>query len=331
MNAIRFPGPFDIETGKAVEIGPALLTIEADDSPDMPWQSWDGLAPLAWYGLGHGRWEGPHLEAEGPDSILAPLDGVSATWAARHRAAIWGALEMTRTAWESLEEEIARDAREDRAPRGQVRLDRMAERLEEMAQGSKSDYLDAVAALWRLRGVSALAFQRNGYSQGDSVLGLLVQTPAFLKRVGLESPDRRTPEEIKADLEAEADLLGAWAFGDVFRYVLETPDGAHLDSCWGFYGAYWSEGGKYLLEAAQERLAGLAPDHAAQAAQAAQEARQAFLEARREARNAQADGQARPTLCALLARHLGGLADTWREKKAEARAWRDLAAALSSN
>ena len=57
--------------------------------------------------------------------------------------------------------------------------------------------------------------------------------------------------DLTGDLKSQADLFGAYAFGDVFGFVIEAePDGETLDSCWGYYGSDFDESG--LAEAAQE-------------------------------------------------------------------------------
>jgi hypothetical protein len=66
--------------------------------------------------------------------------------------------------------------------------------------------------------------------------------------------------DMVADLEAQADLLGSWAFGDVCGYVIESPDGEHLDSCWGFYGSDFEKSG--LAEAATEAADSILADAA---------------------------------------------------------------------
>lgn len=75
-----------------------------------------------------------------------------------------------------------------------------------------------------------------------------------------QSPD--AAKERKSDYEyeriADAKLWGAWAWGDVYGFVIESADGTELpgdclDSCWGFYGDDFNWSG--LAEAAAESLA----------------------------------------------------------------------------
>ena len=317
---ITWPTPYAVDIDQETEIGPLRLTIHQDQDAENPWKSWDGMTPLAWFSLGNGRWNGPTVHDSG-DSILDALEGVTPQWAARHRAAICSALDLDAVA---LDAEAAQGAKDWGAGLGFVRLEMLQESLDEMAQGNASDYLDAVAAIWKLRGFNALTFQANGYSQGDSVLGLLVQTPAFLARVGLNNPDKRAADAIAGDLEGDAKLFGAWAFGDVFGFGLSDDQGEHLDSCFGFYGR--PEKSWPVLEAALGHLADVAPDQVAQAQGQAEDARQAFLEARLEQKAAQAEGQGGPRLCAILADHLAARVADWRAAKQRAADWRALAA-----
>ena len=43
----------------------------------------------------------------------------------------------------------------------------------------------------------------------------------------------------------------AWAIGEVYGYVVEGPDGSHIDSCWGFIG---DESRGYMLEQARDSV-----------------------------------------------------------------------------
>jgi len=68
---------------------------------------------------------------------------------------------------------------------------------------------------------------------------------------------RRRRSEARKRLESDAKLWGAWAWGDVYGFVIESADGAELpgdclDSCFGFYGDDFAWSG--LAEAAAESL-----------------------------------------------------------------------------
>jgi hypothetical protein len=226
--------PYDFTPGEPVDLGAVTLTIHLDDWRENPWTAWDCQTPLAWHSGGHGS---VNLHDSG-DGILNPLGDVSPRWVSRHWRKIAQALDLDAGAEDAEARAQARDYGE---PLGAVRLEQFRSALRDMAGntwGVVSDYFDALEALWELRGCPALAFQRNGYSQGDSVLGLLVATPAHAERCGF---DLKAPgHDIRASLEGDADLFGAWAFGDVYGFTLEDKaTGEILDSVWGFYGCPW--------------------------------------------------------------------------------------------
>ena len=45
-----------------------------------------------------------------------------------------------------------------------------------------------------------------------------------------------TLSEAKKILEGEVETYNQYLTGDVYGFILEKPDGEHIDSCWGFYG-----------------------------------------------------------------------------------------------
>lgn len=90
--------------------------------------------------------------------------------------------------------------------------------------------LEACAEAWQMAGVSALCTASRGYRQGDYAGLLLVATPKWMQKCGLEAV---TPDYLKSG----ADLYAAWAWGDVYGYVITDPEGVEVDSLWGFYGA----------------------------------------------------------------------------------------------
>lgn len=115
-------------------------------------------------------------------------------------------------------------------------------------EGSKR--LDALAELLDLLGVPYLNTSSHGYCQGDYTELLIVATPEAVKE---HRPDA-TPDELKSDMEGQAKLYGAWAWGDVYGYAIhrahepdedgDTFDPLEiLDSCWGFYGSEFDESG----------------------------------------------------------------------------------------
>lgn len=115
-----------------------------------------------------------------------------------------------------------------------------------VSNASNSEKLDLIGEVWSWKGAEHVSVSRNGYSQGAWAEVLVVATPEWKKRMGITEP--MTDES----LEATADLYAAWAYGDVFGFVVEDPEGEELESCWGFYGRDHEKSG--LAEAAREAI-----------------------------------------------------------------------------
>lgn len=224
------------------------LTIRAvqDSDASNPWDDCDGLAPLLWTN-GDGLNDETDKRGNYGDAE-SPLSTRSAAWISRHWA------ELVRiVAPDYAPDVLAAEALEEYGrPAGDAKRSKLEEILaDDKPSGSYGawsqacTYFDKLESLWRLLGVAALDFQRNGYSQGDSVRGLLVATPEWIKAMGITAG-----HDMQADLERQADLFGAWAFGDVYGYQIEDSDGETLDSCYGFYGSDFDQSG--LAEAATE-------------------------------------------------------------------------------
>lgn len=82
---------------------------------------------------------------------------------------------------------------------------------------------------FEVAGWTYLSTSSHGYCQGDYADLLFVWTPATVERYGI-------PEDSALDqLEYARKLWGYWAWGDVYGFVIETPDGEHVDSCFGYY------------------------------------------------------------------------------------------------
>lgn len=234
------------------------LTIKAVQDSDCsnPWEDSDGFAPLVYYSLGnHGL-----TDLAGSYELERPLSRFTDRQLALKWAPLCRALDV-----DSAEAE--RDVRESQAAYGGAlagyRRDYLEERLSDMrpsgrAWGAACDYFEALESIYQLIGIAALDFQRNGYSQGDSVRGLLVALPEWRKAMGIK------PSAAMADdLEAQADVFGAWAFGDCYGFQIER-EGETLDSCYGFIGSDFQKSGladaakeaaDYILSAAAKRKA----------------------------------------------------------------------------
>jgi hypothetical protein len=120
---------------------------------------------------------------------------------------------------------------------------------------------DERAELFEMAGVIALSTTVTGYSQGDWA-DLLIIAPPSMQR------DYSVTDEalVRKSLEAQAELYRAWAFGDVYGYVIEEmlprvdPEDASDEdwselveggSCWGFYGDHDESG---IIDAINDNL-----------------------------------------------------------------------------
>lgn len=207
------------------------LTIIAEHDTDAanPFTDWDCEPPTLVISGGRNS-SAEDYSGEGLESPLALIsDGklrLSRYWQAAAKA-----LDLCPASFRPDCEQEARDY-------GAGLVDTMREGLERALDdmrpsyysGNASDYLSALESLWTLAGVTALAWSSRGYSQGDYADGLSVATPAWAAKVGapVDSHMRQ--------LESARDLWGSWAWGDVYGFVIESPEGETLDSCWGFYG-----------------------------------------------------------------------------------------------
>jgi len=77
----------------------------------------------------------------------------------------------------------------------------------------------------------------NGWEDNDDVLYVCPR-----EKLKKEKLTRKAASRI---LDGELKTIGRYMEGNVFGFVIETPDGDHVDSCYGFYGDYdkWDEMG----------------------------------------------------------------------------------------
>lgn len=116
-----------------------------------------------------------------------------------------------------------------------------------LAAVSDSDRLETLSALYDLLGIPNLCTSSHGYSQGDYAELLIVATPEAMAEFGWNKADRRDAAKVAADMQAQAYLYSAWAWGDVYGFIAErapvdqedredSDAWEEIDSCWGFYG-----------------------------------------------------------------------------------------------
>lgn len=233
------------------------LVIEAhqDSNAECPFESWDCEPPTAVYSGRHND------ESDYSGGVVQrPLDYLpdSKLRLRRYWEPAARALGVSDpAAWRA-------DLEREAADYGDSIVDTMRERLESDLEAMRpgyyvnaGDYTSALAALWNLAGVPAVDWVSRGYSQGDYADGITVATPAWRETVGAPL------EGLEAQLEAARDLWGAWAWGDVYGWVIRAAgpdgeaDGDTLDSCWGYYGTDHGDSGleESALEAADSILA----------------------------------------------------------------------------
>lgn len=219
-------------------------TIHAvqDESAENPFIAWDCEPPTLVYA---GRRDGFSDYADG--ALHRPLAEMSDAQVSRHWRAIAKALNVSEADHESeVREEMA--AQRHNAKRGYgaaatvgaVRRDLFDSALDDARQyGNGSDYLETLAALWRIAGCVAETWSAHGYSQGDWAKGLSVATPEWAKATGAPKDSHA------AQMKAAGELWGAWAWGDVYGFICERADGDDVPdgSVWGFYGSDFAKSG----------------------------------------------------------------------------------------
>jgi hypothetical protein len=250
MERLSFDYDDKANESRAEYRGLVIRAIQDSDCSN-PWQDSDGMAPLLWTS---GEGWNDESGAYDIESVLGSTRYFSDYQLGRKWRQLCSAIGVDDPA--ALEAELKAERKEYGGRLADYRRDKLESILSELKPAGRSwgaacDYIDALERLWRLAGVVALDFQRNGYSQGDTVRGLLVAHPDWLKAMGITAG-----HDMQADLESQADVFGAWVFGDCFGYVIEQadadgdPDGETLDSCWGFIGDDFAKSG--LADAAKE-------------------------------------------------------------------------------
>lgn len=157
--------------------------------------------------------------------------------------------------------EFARNEWDDR---GYRLWERLAEAFQEAVNDlGRAEVFDELVGVYAWLGIRAYSGSTQGYSQGDYAEVLVVLTPEWCERMGLDPKSWN-----EADFRGVVKLYGAWAWGDVFSYVITTAVDAGLpddeiegvpvfystygdwprdgiDSCGGFYGADHRRSGLY--------------------------------------------------------------------------------------
>lgn len=225
------------------EVSGFVIRAVRYDSPESPWEAWDGQPPLIVY---YDR----SLEEKG--DVPNPLADMSDSFIARNWRALCKIFDQSPDA-----------AKERKSDYGYERIaDAKRELLDEWLDeikpsrysGHAGDYMTALGELCELCGWPSLSTSSHGYCPRDYAELLLIFSPAYAKEIGAAWPrSAKAKAEARKRLESDAKLWGAWAWGDVYGFAIESldSDGDCLDSCFGFYGDPEESG---LAEAAAESL-----------------------------------------------------------------------------
>lgn len=115
-----------------------------------------------------------------------------------------------------------------------------------LSEERDSDKLELYAALYRLAGIEAVCGSSTGHSQGAYAEVLVVGTPEAVAMFGTDG------DQIVRSLSSQINLYSAWAWGDVYGYVVEEveydedgdeTDARELSSCYGYFGTDHAESG----------------------------------------------------------------------------------------
>lgn len=241
------------------------LTIKAvyDTHADCPWESWDGCTPIV---VNYGREGLREYNSHAGFPLLQPFSshGIPDALLRRHMPAICQIFDQfdVYSSWgsklASFAEWLASEAKH-RMNHGDSLTEHKRDLLQDALDGMRdSDKLETLAAVYSAIGWPAACKSSHGYSQGDYAELLIVATPAFVEYVG--APKLKDSAYWQKDMESTRDLYSAWAWGDVYGFVLASDSDDHMDSLWGFYGTDFEESG--LSEAARD-----AADHLIETAQ----------------------------------------------------------------
>lgn len=251
------------------------IHIMQDSNPDNPWNDWDGQPPLLVV-------SGRNTSEHGLDALCPriPETAVRKHWPAmlgrlvqnhkldargnRH----WFTYDPT---WRGL----MAFARAEYDTHGYPLWEVLADAFAEHVNGEYlTDRIELLAEVYEWLGMPAVTCLANGYCQGDYIEGLLVATPEWRKEVGNES---LSDEQVRESLRSNFDAYAAYAFNDVYGWVLSEHNPDHspdawwgdvavfqhdgetkypdneIESCWGYYGADHEKSG--LKDAALDAAA----------------------------------------------------------------------------
>lgn len=226
------------------------LTVHAvrDDDAGNPWQEWDGNIPLLTFdGSRHGN---GFTEYDDNTGLLNPFTGdtISDSILRRHLPAICAAFTDVQYGWnqewQSFNQWLQHEALESQRNYGgnltDIKRDLLSDAIGNMV--SDSERLETLATIYRVIGWPVLCTSTSGYSQGDYIELLFVVTPTFRKATG-NTGAHNTDSYWLESMNGARDLFGAWAWGDVYGYMIDNADGETLGACFGYYGTDFDKSG----------------------------------------------------------------------------------------
>lgn len=246
--------------GYRAEYRGLVLKAVHDDCPSNPFEDWDGHWPMLV------RYDGSFTtydRTKGTD-IGSPLDRFNDALLVhlQHHIAktfdmsVQTLLETHCDHWDWPEDDDGYHL----IPKHCTDVDALREAFAcELGDVPNSRRLDVLSALYNVLDIPNLRATSRGHCQGDQADLLIVATPeaqAELRSQPEDMDNETWAKTLAADMQAQVDLYSAWAWGDVYGFVIENEHGEELDSCWGYYGSEFDKSG--LEEAAIE-----AADHIA--------------------------------------------------------------------
>ena len=219
------------------------IRLLCDNSPDNPFEEWDGL-PSLMYDSGR---DGSGDFSKGEiDKYLC--DYLTFSHIIRHQKKILGLLD-----YEYLNIDVKN------AENADEKVDLIYNDLEDFIRESIDNKIKFCEAF----NILFYSGTARGYSQGDWADVFILPTPDFYNITGID-PKKHKKEDLKSTFK----LFENWAFGDVYGFIIEEKneftktykdgstesghDWEHVHSCFGFYGTDWEENG--MIEAIQSEV-----------------------------------------------------------------------------
>ncbi len=212
------------------------IRAERDDSPQNPFEDWDGNWPIMV------RYDGDikvYEKTGGPGirSVLSRFNDEQIIFSQRHIEGILGCervdLHMHGVEWDD----------DETPPKWVTDADALRSWFDDaFSTLSDSELLDTLAELYRILDIHTYRTTSRGHCQGDWAEVLVVATPEAIKEFGTDvaaitaevraDPYTASVDPAKLDdwvwsrvcdklLESTADLYGDWAWGNVYGYVIE--------------------------------------------------------------------------------------------------------------